>query len=378
VLSPVPSPLSPDSSPLGEVVLLFLRLGATAFGGPAAHIALMRQEVVERRRWISDAEFLDLLAASQLIPGPNSTELALHIGHRRAGRLGMCAAGAAFILPAALMTLGLAMLYARYQRTPQLAWLAAGIAPVIVAIIAHAIWELGQSALRRLDALLLAVAAAIGSIAGLDEVAVLMGGGAAMLAVRGNRSAPAAFALSTPLVSAAMMPLTLGSLALVFLKIGAILFGSGYVLVALLDANLVQHRGWLTERQLLDAVAIGQMTPGPVLSTATFIGYLLSGGSGAVVATCAIFAPGFIFVLLTNPVLPRLRQSAAIGAFLDGAIAASLGLMAAVVWTLAETAIASPLSALIAFVALSALLRLRVNATWLILAGAAIGWIGRG
>jgi len=364
------------SSRLSEVVRLFLRLGATAFGGPAAHIALMRQEVVERRAWLSDAEFLDLLAASQLIPGPNSTELALHIGHRRAGRLGMCAAGAAFILPAAIITLGLAILYVRYQRRPEVAWLAAGIAPVILAIIADAIWQLGRTALRRADALLIAVLAAVAAVAGVDEVAVLFGGGAVLLAVRRRHAAPAAFLLSVPASGAAA--LTLPALALVFLKIGAVLFGSGYVLVALLDDNLVQHRGWLTGEQLLDAVAVGQLTPGPVLSTATFIGYVLAGTSGAIVATCAIFLPAFVFVLLTNPVLPRLRRSAPVGAFLDGAIAASLGLMAAVVWTLAESAITGPFAALVAFVSLLALLTLRLNATWLILAGAIAGYLMRG
>lgn len=383
MLSPVPSPLSPFLSRLSEVTLVFLRLGATGFGGPAAHIALMRQEVVERRRWISDGEFLDLLAASQLIPGPNSTELALHIGHRRAGRGGMCAAGVAFILPAALLSLAFAVVYARYQRTPQLLWLAAGIAPVILAIIADAIAQLGRAALQRLDALLLAVVAAAASIVGLDEVAVLLGSGVVLLLVRGAfRSGPTqrsmtALLLATAPVAGAAAPLALVSLGLVFLKIGAVLFGSGYVLVALLESNLIEQRGWLTERQLLDAVAVGQMTPGPVLTTATFIGYLLAGPAGAAVTTCAIFAPAFVFVLLTNPILPRLRRAPHIGAFLDGAIAASIGLMAAVVWKLAATAIDGPLPALIAIAALLVLLTIRPNATWLILGGAVVGWISR-
>jgi chromate transporter len=379
---------SPDrSGSAREVAVLFLRLGLTAFGGPAAHIALFRDEVVTRRGWVTDAEFLDLLAASNLIPGPNSTEMAIHLGYVRAGWRGLVAGGTAFILPAFLIVLGVAALYARYGETPAAQGLLYGIEPVVIAVILQAIWGLSRSAIKGWFLGLVGVAAFGLYFAGVHELWLLFGGGlVVMLARNGRRLWAAAQGGGTAAVVALLpgaarlaalaqeaAPVTLTTLFLTFLKIGAVLYGSGYVLVAFLQTEFVERLGWIGSEQLLDAVAVGQFTPGPVFTTATFIGYLVAGWPGAVVATVGIFLPSFVFVAITNPFIPRMRRSPWLAALLDGVVAASLGLMAAVTVELARGALVDGATALIALAAAVLLIRFRVNSTWLILGGAALG-----
>jgi chromate transporter len=341
---------------------------------------MMRDEFVRRRQWLTDAEFVDLLGATNLIPGPNSTEMAIHIGARRAGWPGLVVAGAAFILPATAIVTVLAWIYARTGSTPQAAALLYGIKPVIIAIVAHALWALVRATLAR--RLLLAVAAVglVLYLAGAGEIALLVGAGVATVLARrlagaGLWLAAGAASAATPTLAAAAPATTaaISSIFLVFLKIGSVLYGSGYVLLAFLRSDLVERLGWLTEAQVLDAVAIGQFTPGPVFTTATFIGYLIAGLPGAAAATAGIFLPAFVFVAASVPLLPRLRRSPIVGAFLDGVGAASLALMAGVTIRLAGAAIVDVPTALMAAAALVLLVRTRVNSAWLVLGGAAAG-----
>ena len=379
------------SPALAQLAALFLRLGATAFGGPAAHVAMMRSEVVDRRRWLTDAEFLDLLAATHLIPGPNSTEMAIHLGLRRGGLPGLAIAGVCFILPAALIVAAIAYAYARFGGTPQAAWLMYGIGPVIIAVILQAVWKLGRAALTGPLQIALGAAVALLSLAGVNELALLAGGTLAVAAGRRAQGAAAAGVLAAlgaaanlvgaaagAAATAAAVPVTLTRLTLFFLKVGSILFGSGYVLIAFLRADLTERWAWLTEQQLIDAVSAGQVTPGPVFTTATFIGYLLQGWAGAVLATAAIFAPGFLFVAATQPLIARLRASRTASGLLDGVVVASLGLMAAVTWQLGPSAIVDVPTAVIGAAAAAALLFWNPNTTWLIAGGAAAGWLLRG
>ena len=371
---------------LGELARLFLRLGITAFGGPAAHIGMMRDEVVERRRWLTDAEFLDLLAATNLIPGPNSTEMAIHIGYTRSGLPGLLLAGSCFILPPCLIVGVIAWGYVRYGDTPQVGWLMYGVSPVIIAIVVQALWKLGVSAVKGPATALIGVLAVGLSLAGLNELALLALGGIVMVGARLGRPGVLAGTMamlgagSTLFAQAGVVdvPVTLTRLTLFFLKVGSILFGSGYVLLAFLRADLTDRWGWLTDQQLIDAVTVGQVTPGPVFTTATFIGYLLGGWVGAALATIAIFAPGFLFVAVSQPLIPRLRASALTGALLDGVVVASLGLMAAVTWHLGRSAIVDAPTAGLAVVAAAILVTLRPNSAWLVLGGAVAGWILRG
>jgi len=372
---------------LAELALLFLRLGTTAFGGPAVHIAMMQDEVVRRRRWLSDAEFLDLLGATNLIPGPNSTEMAIHIGHRRAGWPGLVVAGACFIFPAAIITVVLAWAYVRFGARPEVGWLLYGVKPVVIAIIVQAIVALAPQAARTPRLWVLGAAVAVLAAAGANELAVLLVAGLANVALaaamRSGRQ-PGAFALS-PLALALVQipasvapPVALAPLFWVFVKIGSVLFGSGYVLLAFLRAELVDRLGWLSQAQLIDAIAIGQVTPGPLSSTATFVGYLLGGTSGAIAATGGIFLPAFAFVALSVPLLPRLRASWIAAAFLDGVNVASLALMAVVTLLLGRAAVVDIPTSLLAAASFVLLLRYRVNATWLIFGGALAGWLVRG
>lgn len=368
-----------------EVTRLFLRLGLTAFGGPAAHIAMFRDEVVTRRGWVTDEEFLDLMAATNLIPGPNSTEMTMHLGYVRAGWWGLVAAGTAFILPAFLVVLAIAALYVRYETVPAARWLLYGIQPVVIAIILQAVWGLSRTAIKSwLPGL---VAATVFGLYFLDvnELLLLFSGGLLMMLWRNSRriantlnggagswaALPGAAALIRFIQEPA--PVTLSTLFLSFLKIGSVLYGSGYVLVVFLQTEFVERLGWISSRQLLDAVAIGQFTPGPVFTTATFIGYLVAGVPGAVIATVGIFLPGFVFVGLTNPFIPRLRRSPWLAALLDGVVASSLGLMAAVMVDLARQAIIDLPTALLAVLAAVLLICFKVNTTWLIVGGAIIG-----
>jgi chromate transporter len=372
-------------TPLWEVARVFLRLGVVSFGGPAAHIALMEEEIVRRRRWLTRESFLDLLGAANLIPGPNSTELAIHIGYARAGWPGLLVAGTCFIVPAAVIVAVLAWGYVRYGSLPAIAGILAGVKPVVIAIVAQAIWNLGRGVLSSRAALAVGIACTIAAALGVHELALLAAAGVAMwVIVTGRRSsgdarprALGAMALSAlPVVGSAPVAFTLGGLFLVFVKIGSVLFGSGYVLLAFLRADFVVRLGWLTERQLLDAVAVGQVTPGPVFTTATFVGYLLGGAAGAVVATIGIFLPAFVFVAASGPLLPMVRRSAGARAALDGVNVASLALMAAVTIQLARTALSGPMGIALAVASAVALMRYRVSAAWLVLAGALVGLVG--
>lgn len=368
---------------LQEVTLLFLRLGATAFGGPAAHIAIMHDEVVKRRKWLSDQEFLDLLGATNLIPGPNSTEMAIHLGYLRAGWPGLIAGGLGFVLPATLIVLLLAWVYAQFGALPQAEWLLYGVKPVVIAIILQALWSLGSKAIKKLQMGLVAVTVLALYFLGVNEIALLFGGGFVVMLVanwrRLHKPEIGAFLLplgGTSIVSlASNIPFSLTTLFLTFLKIGAILYGSGYVLLAFLRADLVVRYGWLTDSQLLDAIAIGQVTPGPFFTTATFIGYQLGGVSGALLATLGIFLPSFVFVAAVNPLIPRLRNSPWFSALLDGVNVASLGLMAAVTWQAGSASLVDPVTWLVALAALVLLLRFKINSTWLVVGGALVGFI---
>jgi chromate transporter len=370
------------SSRLKEVAGLFLKLGATAFGGPAAHISMMHDETVSRRKWLTEQEFLDLVGATNLIPGPNSTEMAIHIGFLRAGWPGLVVAGASFIVPAMLIVLFLSWVYVQYGSTPQAGWLLYGIKPVVIAIIAQALWYLGRKAIK--GALTGVVAAAVIGLyfLGVNEIALLFAGGlVVMLVVNAGRirsqwtKALLPSIGSLGLLVQGSVPYSLPLLFFTFLKIGAVLYGSGYVLLAFLRSDFVVRYGWLTDQQLIDAVAIGQVTPGPVFTTATFIGYLLGGVPGALFATLGIFLPSFIFVAISNPLIPRIRNSPWASGLLDGVNVAALGLMAAVTWQLGRASLIDPLTILIALGSLVLLVRFKLNSTWLIAGGGLIGWL---
>jgi chromate transporter len=365
-----------------ELARLFTRLGFTAFGGPAAHVALIRDEVVTRREWIGDWEFLDLVGASNMIPGPTSTELTIHVGRERAGWPGLLVAGACFILPATLIVLVLAWAYVEYGTTPEAEAFLYGIAPVVISIVAVAIWKLGRTAVKDIPLAIVAVAVIGLAFWGVNEIVLIFGTGLVVMVARNavpaggwRASAVVPWLAPTPLLAAATteVAVTYWRLFLTFLKIGAVLFGSGYVLFAFLQSNFVEDLGWLTQQQLLDAVAIGQLTPGPLFTTATFIGYLVLGVPGALVATVGIFLPSFVFVTITGPLIPRMRRSPWLGAALDGVNVAAIALMVHVTWLLGLDAIVDVPTAVIALVCLILLLVWKPNAVWLLLAGGAAG-----
>jgi chromate transporter len=376
---------------VSEVARLALRLGLTAFGGPAAHIAMLRDEVVTRRRWMTDAYFLDLLAATNLIPGPNSTEMVIHAGYHRAGRPGLIAAGAFFILPAAIITLAFAWVYERYGTTPQLESFLYGVKPVVIAVIVQAIWGLGRTIANQPPLIVVALTAFALSLAGVNELLVLLGSGVAVMALRvlierGNAGLLIALpALRDPLlrtpdlapiIAAAVEAYSPYRLFFEFLKIGATLYGTGYVLLSFLQQDFVENLGWITEQQLLDAVAVGQFTPGPVFTTATFVGYLVGGWGGAALATIGIFLPAFVFVGLTYPLVPKLRDSPWTAGFLDGVSAAAVGMMASVTVILGQAALVGPYTVALALLSALLLIRFRVNSAWLIVGGGLLGVVG--
>ncbi|MFY0524937.1 chromate efflux transporter [Archangium gephyra] len=372
---------------LRELALLFLRLGTTAFGGPAAHIALMEDEVVRRRKWLTREEFLDLLGAANLIPGPNSTELAIHIGHRRAGWSGLVVAGTCFILPAFLIVSAIAWVYTRFGQLPRVGHVLYGVKPVIIAVVLQAIWGLARGAAKTKLLAAVGVACVALGFLGVNELLLLLLAGGVVTVWRlvtrkreGGGTAPPAVKALLPglplggvLAATAAPAFSLGGLFLFFVKVGSVLYGSGYVLLAFLRADLVERWGWLTEAQLLDAVAVGQVTPGPVFTTATFIGYVLGGPWGAVVATVGIFLPAFFFVAVSGPLVPRMRRSWVAGAFLDGVNVASLALMATVTWQLGRAALVDVWTVGLALVSAVLLIHYRVNSAWLVLGGAVVG-----
>lgn len=384
-----PEPEVAQSTSLAELARLFLKLGMVAFGGPPAHIAMMEDEVVSRRQWLTREQFLDFLGATNLIPGPNSTEMAIHVGRIRAGLPGLLVAGASFILPSAVMVTALAWAYMRFGSLPEVTGIMYGVKPIVIALIVQAVFKLAKTAVKSVSLAAVGVLAALATALGVDQLAVLAGGGLLTGIIywlrSGKRSSSVAtfFTGGTALSGTALTgtaagssvaaPFSLTALFLVFLKIGTILFGGGYVLVALIRSNLVAHLGWISERQLLDAIAMGQVTPGPLSTTATFIGFLLGGIPGAVIATIAIFLPAFFFVAISGPLVPRLRHSPLAGAVLDGVNVAALALIAVVTWQLFRAAIVDWATLVLAGLSFFLLLRYRINSVWLVLGGAVVG-----
>jgi chromate transporter len=378
-----------SSGVLREVGLLFLRLGTISFGGPAAHIAMMEDEVVKRRKWITHEYFLDLLGATNIIPGPNSTEMGIHIGYVRAGWKGLVIAGICFILPAVTISIVFAHLYVLYGSFPQINGFIWGIRSAVIAVILAAIIRLGKPQVKNRFILVVSAVVCILSLLKMDAIALLLGAGVLGI-LWGNRkrlkehplpilltmALPAVFAsVSSKTPELAAIPPTISALGLFFLKIGSILYGSGYVLAAFLQGGLVDTRHWLTQTQLLDAIAVGQFTPGPVLSTATFIGYLILGFPGAVVSTVGIFLPSFIYVLAISPFVPKLRKSATTAGFLDGVNAASLGLMLAVCVILGIATLVNPGSWSIFIVAAVVIVVWNFHAAWIVVGAAILGWL---
>jgi chromate transporter len=373
---------------LSEVIRLFLKLGTIAFGGPAAHIALMHEEVVGRRRWVTEQQFLDLVGATNLIPGPSSTELAIYLGLRRAGWRGLVAAGVCFVAPAFTIVLGLAVLYDRFGTTPVATDLLYGVTPVVIAIIAHALLLLGRTAVKRVGLAIIGLAALAGYLAGLHPLLLLGLGAVVWLTVTAGRRLATRFGSTSILVApalagpwllptsasaAASSSISLTTVFWTFLKLGSVVFGSGYVLLAFLHDDLVEGLRVINDRQLVDAVAIGQITPGPVFTTATFIGYLIAGTSGAIVATIGMFAPSFVFVPLIDRLLAAIGRWAWVRTALDGINVVAVALMAGVSAQLARTALVDPLTIVLAVGTFGVLLRWRPNPTWLIAAGATVG-----
>ncbi len=379
---------------LGQIALVFLKLGTIAFGGPAAHLAMMEEEFVRRRKWITHAEFLDRLATANLIPGPSSTEVAIFVGQLKRGWRGLIVAGCCFIIPAAVIVSAIAWGYVRFGSLPKAEGVLYAIKPAVVAIIIQALGKLARTGIRTPRLAVIALVAAGLSLVGLSPILVLLFAGlvsATALAMKnrllgvavlgfpkivGLQKIPKAVAVAMAAVGAAF-PVGLVRLFLSFLKIGSVVFGSGYVLLAFLQTEFVERLHWLTEKQLIDAVAVGQFTPGPLFTTATFIGYVVAGWTGAVVATIGIFLPGFVLVAVSGPLLPRLRRSAVAAAALDGVVAGSLALMAVVSWQLGKMSIVDRTTLLVFGLSLIALLRFRVNSAWLIAGAALVGWVMR-
>jgi len=367
---------------LWELAVVFSKLGSIAFGGPAAHIAQIELEVVQRRQWLSREKLLDLLSISNLIPGPNSTELVIHIGLEQAGWQGMLVAGACFIIPAMLLVWGLAIAYVEYQTIPAVGWLLYGVKPVIIAIITQALWKLGKSALKNIPTWIAGILVLVLYFININEIALMLGAGLAVSLVRNltflkkTKSLSIFFPFPLAAIAIEAHPKTWTAVFLSFLKIGSVLYGGGYVLLAFVQQEFVDRTHWLTAQQLLDAVAIGQFTPGPLFTTATFIGYLVAGNLGAIAATIGIFLPAFILVPLINPFVAKLRKSPWTSGFLDGVNAASIGLMAAVAWELGRGTLIDVWTILVAIASLVILLKFpKINSAWVIIAGAAIGWL---
>ena len=369
---------------LKEVALLFLKLGTFSFGGPAVYVALMHHETVRRRRWIDEQRFLDLVGATNLIPGPNAAEMAIHLGLIRAGWPGLITSGALFILPGMAATLLVAWAYVTYGSIPEVGWVLYGVKPVVIGIVIEALWKLGRKGIKGPTTAIVGVGIAVLYILGVNELALLFGGAAVVLLVYAGRHylkhglaafAPIPMLLQMPLTTAyaTVIPFSQTTLFLSFLKIGSVLFGSGYVLLAFLRSEFVVRLGWLTNQQVLDAIVAGQITPGPVFSSATFVGYLLGGWPSALLATLGIFLPSFLFVGLLSRILPFVRKSQWAATFLDGVNAASLGLMAGVTVQLGQTAIIDIFTIVLLLVTLFVMFRLKVNPIWLIIGSGLFG-----
>jgi chromate transporter len=367
-------------SSLKELAQLFLKLGTIAFGGPAAHIAMMQQEVVVKKKWMTDQHFLDLIGATNLIPGPNSTEMAIHIGQERAGIKGLLVAGFCFIIPAVIITGVFAWLYKQYGQLPELQPVIYGIKPAIIAIIIGAVYPLAKKALKTIELGLIGLAALILCFFGINEILVMFGAGftaLALVAIRTNRSRITSFIPITFLQvqNAAFLTATNTKLFLTFLKIGSLLYGSGYVLFAFLDDELVTQ-GLLTRQQLVDAIAVGQFTPGPVFSSVTFIGYQINGIGGAIVSTIGIFLPSFLFVWLLNPLVPKMRQSKLFSAFLDAVNVASVAIIVFVCYQMGKDSIADWRTVVIAITSIVITFAFKkVNSVFIVIGGSALGYL---
>ena len=381
----------PRQVSLGEIAFVFLKLGTIAFGGPAAHLAMMEEEFVRRRHWITHAEFLDRLATANLIPGPSSTEVAIFVGQLKRGWRGLIVAGCCFIIPAAVMVSVIAWAYVRFGSLPRVEGVFYALKPAVVAIVIQALGKLARTGLRTSSLVVIAALAAVLNVVGVSPVIVLLFAGVLSIATLSMKNrlltvgglpklamSPKAMAGAfTAVAFSTVFHSALVKLFVSFLKIGSVVFGSGYVLLAFLRSEFVEHLHWLTERQLIDAVAVGQFTPGPVFTTATFIGFIVAGWAGAVVATVGIFLPGFLLVAVSGPLIPKLRKSALASAALDGVVAGSLALMAVVVWQLGKASMVDRMTMLVFVVSLVVLLRFRVNAAWVVAAAAVIGWFVR-
>jgi chromate transporter len=366
---------------LRELAIAFFKLGVFAFGGPAAHIAMMDEEVVKRHQWLSREKFLDLIGITNLIPGPNSTEVAIHIGYERAGWRGLLISGCCFILPATLIVWALAVIYVQSQSLPQVGWLLYGVKPVIIVVVLQALWKLGKTAIKDRSTAIATFLVVLFSWWRYSEILLLLLAGLGIMLIKNRRSIgfPTGL-LPVPLLLQVAPPSTIGAMSgvnifLTFLKIGSVLYGSGYVLLAFLQREFVERSPLLTSQQILDAVAIGQITPGPVFTTATFVGYLLGGNIGAIAATVGIFLPAFIFVALVNPWVDQLRQSRWVSGFLDGVNAASLGLMAVVTVQLGQSGIVDGWTGAIALISGVLLLKFKVNSAALVMGGGIIGFL---
>lgn len=359
--------MNKSSNQYWEIIKVFSRLGIFAFGGPAAHIAMMEEEIVNKRKWMSKEKFIDMLGFTNLIPGPNSTEMAIHIGYERAGALGLILAGVSFIFPAMVIVLIFAMIYVSYGSIPSVSRVFDGVKPVILAIVAQALYRLAITILKKKDAAILFVFVLIFSLLGINEIPLLFTSGILMLIFRSIKKS------KNKVLS--LEPISLGILFLIFLKIGSVLYGSGYVLLAFLKTEFIEKYSIITDKQLLDAVAVGQFTPGPVFTTATFIGYLIHGLSGAIVATLGIFLPSFLLVLLFHPLIEKARSKIFVSYILDGINAASIALMASVTWQLATSTLISITSIAIFIVSAILSIRFKINSTYLIIGGGLIGLI---
>ncbi|TAH74852.1 MAG: chromate efflux transporter [Anaerolineaceae bacterium] len=369
---------------LKEIMLVFLKLGITAFGGPAAHVAMMEEEIISKRKWISKEKFMDFYGATNLLPGPNSTELAIHLGYERGGILGLILGGVSFILPAMLSVIVLAVIYGRYGELPEISGISYGIKPVVIAIILQALIRLTKSGLKNTPIIVVTIIVVILSFLGFHEILLLASAGVIIMLIENKKKLKLKqlpmFAAYFPIFTAGMNTsggkhISLASVFLNFLKIGSVLYGSGYVLLAFIEADFVERLGLITSDQLIDAVSVGQITPGPVFTTATFVGYLIKGIPGAILATIGIFLPAFILVGALNRIIPKLRQSTWFGGFLDGLNAASLALMAVVNWKLGVSSIIDIPTAILAGISLLLVFRFKINSAWLILGGGLIGYL---
>jgi chromate transporter len=379
-----------DPVRLFELALIFLKLGTIAFGGPAAHIAMMEDEFVRKRHLITEEDFLDRVAAASLIPGPSSTEVGIFIGRSLRGTVGLVVAGGCFIIPAAVLVTVIAAAYVRFGSLPRVEGILQAIKPAVIAIILQAVWKLGRTAAKTSALVAIGIASILLNLWGASPLLVLAfaGAGSGSVYLWGSRRSATVLCnfgvtIISPvslvaLATVAEVPVRLGRLFLSFLKIGAVVFGSGYVLLAFLRSEFVTHLNWLSEKQLIDAVAVGQFTPGPVFTTATFIGYLVAGVPGAAVATLGIFLPGFLFVALSGPLLPKIRRCAAAGAVLDGVVVGSLALMAVVAWELGRASVTDWLTVSILLVSTIVVFRFKINSAWLILGAGLVGWVARG